>query len=65
MDRLEMVNGLECKICMNTYKMFYVEDTEDYMYRRRPPSATKAERYEAQKKREADRFHAWLESKLK
>jgi paired amphipathic helix protein Sin3a len=64
MDRLEMVNGLECKICMNTYKMFYVEDTEDYMFRRRPQSATKAQRYDAQRKRETDRFHTLMEAKV-
>ncbi|KAI9332798.1 hypothetical protein BDR26DRAFT_868930, partial [Obelidium mucronatum] len=34
-DIVEMRSGLELKICLNTYKMFFVEDTEDYFARRR------------------------------
>ncbi|KAJ3140366.1 Transcriptional regulatory protein sin3 [Physocladia obscura] len=34
-DTVEMRSGLELKICLNTYKMFFVEDTEDYFARRR------------------------------
>jgi len=26
--------NLECKICINTYKLFYVENTEDSLYRK-------------------------------
>jgi paired amphipathic helix protein Sin3a len=26
---------LECKICINTYKLFYVEHTEDALFRKR------------------------------
>eukprot|EP01135_Chromosphaera_perkinsii_P004375 Nk52_evm26s279 gene=Nk52_evmTU26s279 len=32
-ERLEARNGLQCKICVNTFKMFYVENSSDYMYR--------------------------------
>lgn len=27
-------NGLECKICLTTYRLFYVQDTHDFFYRR-------------------------------
>ncbi|KAL9657605.1 hypothetical protein ABK040_012685 [Willaertia magna] len=39
-------NGLECKICIATFKMFYVEDTEDFLFRksRQTTSAQKQER---------------------
>ncbi|KAJ3385626.1 Transcriptional regulatory protein sin3 [Entophlyctis sp. JEL0112] len=33
LDTVEMRSGLELKICLNTYKMFFVEDTEDYFAR--------------------------------
>lgn len=26
--------NLECKICINTYKLFYVENTEDSLFRK-------------------------------
>jgi len=35
MEDLDIHNGLECKICLNTYKLFYVEDTEDYFHRKK------------------------------
>jgi paired amphipathic helix protein Sin3a len=35
MDNLLFINGLECKVCMATYKLFYVEDTTDFMYRKK------------------------------
>jgi histone deacetylase complex regulatory component SIN3 len=34
LDGVDVVNGLECKICISSYKLFYVENTEDYFYRR-------------------------------
>jgi len=34
MQNVEQKNSLECRICLNTYRLFYVEDTEDYFYRR-------------------------------
>lgn len=30
--------NLECKICVNTYKMFFVENSEDYLYRKKTSS---------------------------
>jgi hypothetical protein len=26
-------NNLECRICLSTYRLFYVEDTEDFFFR--------------------------------
>jgi paired amphipathic helix protein Sin3a len=31
-SNVEVVNGLECRICLNTYRLFYVQDTEDYFF---------------------------------
>eukprot|EP00818_Percolomonas_sp_WS_P000217 CAMPEP_0117450034 /NCGR_PEP_ID=MMETSP0759-20121206/8256_1 /TAXON_ID=63605 /ORGANISM="Percolomonas cosmopolitus, Strain WS" /LENGTH=1012 /DNA_ID=CAMNT_0005242535 /DNA_START=38 /DNA_END=3076 /DNA_ORIENTATION=- len=31
---VQLLNGLECKICIATFKMFYVQDTWDLMVRR-------------------------------
>jgi len=34
MENVEIENRLECKICLSTYRLFYVEDTEDFFYRK-------------------------------
>eukprot|EP00005_Dracoamoeba_jomungandri_P004864 CAMPEP_0174252262 /NCGR_PEP_ID=MMETSP0439-20130205/1801_1 /TAXON_ID=0 /ORGANISM="Stereomyxa ramosa, Strain Chinc5" /LENGTH=1190 /DNA_ID=CAMNT_0015332775 /DNA_START=101 /DNA_END=3673 /DNA_ORIENTATION=+ len=34
MDNVIIQNNLECKICLSTYRLFYVEDTEDFLYRK-------------------------------
>ena len=34
-DSITAHSGLELKICVNTYKMFFVDNTEDYFYRKR------------------------------
>ncbi|KAJ3025811.1 UNVERIFIED_CONTAM: Transcriptional regulatory protein sin3 [Siphonaria sp. JEL0065] len=39
-DIVVMKSGLELKICLNTYKMFFVEDTEDYFARRKVSGIT-------------------------
>ncbi|KAI8615126.1 hypothetical protein BC830DRAFT_1124114 [Chytriomyces sp. MP71] len=41
-DTVEMRSGLELKICLNTYKMFFVEDTEDFFARRHVADAATA-----------------------
>lgn len=33
MENLEVVNSLECRICLSTYRLFFVENTEDYLCR--------------------------------
>ena len=35
---IETKSGLELKICVNTYKIFFVDNTEDFFYRRRSKS---------------------------
>lgn len=37
-----IVNGLECKVCIATYKMFFVEETEDLFRRVKGSAATAA-----------------------
>ena len=50
---------LECKICVNTYKMFFVENTEDWFVRLvRPPTQADTR---AHNLRSRTRFHAWLQ----
>lgn len=34
MENVAVSNGLECKICLTTYRLFYVQDTHDFFYRR-------------------------------
>jgi paired amphipathic helix protein Sin3a len=34
MENVVVSNGLECKICLTTYRLFYVQDTHDFFYRR-------------------------------
>lgn len=34
MEGIFVFNGLECKICLTTYRLFYVQDTQDFFYRR-------------------------------
>jgi hypothetical protein len=36
MENVVVSNGLECKICLTTYRLFYVQDTHDFFYRRYP-----------------------------
>eukprot|EP01090_Pellita_catalonica_P004226 TRINITY_DN14064_c0_g1_i1.p1 TRINITY_DN14064_c0_g1~~TRINITY_DN14064_c0_g1_i1.p1 ORF type:complete len:976 (+),score=212.24 TRINITY_DN14064_c0_g1_i1:59-2986(+) len=41
LENVAIKNGLECKICLSTYKMFYVEETEDHLYRKGTAGRTK------------------------
>lgn len=59
MERVELYNGLECKICLTTYKLFYVEDTEDYFHRRRRTPKTAASTAASRTKRQ-QKFNTWL-----
>jgi hypothetical protein len=58
-------NELECKICIATFKMFYVEDTEDLLFRDRR-KFSKEERLkrkqliEKMKKKRSKRWNLWL-----
>jgi histone deacetylase complex regulatory component SIN3 len=39
---VETKSGLELKICVNTYKIFFVDNTEDYFRRKRPVNSGSA-----------------------
>ncbi|KAJ3249630.1 Transcriptional regulatory protein sin3 [Chytriomyces hyalinus] len=59
-DAIEMRSGLELKICLNTYKMFFVEDTEDYFARRGMKKAGRTAASNAQAK---EKLNAWIEER--
>ncbi|KAI8840628.1 hypothetical protein BJ741DRAFT_561197 [Chytriomyces cf. hyalinus JEL632] len=59
-DAVESRSGLELKICLNTYKMFFVEDTEDYFARRGVKKAGRTEASDGQAKETLD---AWIEER--
>jgi paired amphipathic helix protein Sin3a len=42
-QNVETKSGLELKICMNTYKIFFVDNTEDYFYRKKNADSNKVE----------------------
>jgi len=63
MDNVEVHNALEVKIA-NTYKMFFVEETEDFFHRRRPQSRLTLERFDQLKKTGIDKLHRWQEGRL-
>lgn len=58
---VETSSGLELKICVNTYKIFFVDNTEDYF--RRKKNTTAAADIAGIGKREA-LFRGWLDSHL-
>ncbi|KAJ3325830.1 Transcriptional regulatory protein sin3 [Gonapodya sp. JEL0774] len=60
---VETISGLELKICLNTYRIFFVENTEDYFARRRRGSPTKADVAQGNLIR-ANRFRRWEEERI-
>ena len=60
---VETKSGLELKICVNTYKIFFVDNTEDY-FRRKKPNGNTSEAILANSNLETRkrRFTDWLES---
>jgi paired amphipathic helix protein Sin3a len=65
---VETKSGLELKICVNTYKIFFVDNTEDYFCRRRPTSKSSLGLSETSKpvknakNSRSNKFHKWLDS---
>lgn len=59
-EGVTVVNGLECKICSNTFRHFYVEETEDFFYR--SGRLSKARSYRCAKK--IQKLHNWVQSRL-
>merc|ERR1712130_674759 len=49
-----ILNNLEYKVCLATYKMFYVEDTTDLLYRKQQQNHAQT------KKLDSDKFAKWL-----
>lgn len=56
---IQSQSGLELKICVNTYRIFFVNDTEDYFRRKHTLSADDLDSFKA--KRHA-KFRSWLDS---
>lgn len=55
-----LLNGLECKICIATFKIFYVQGTSDVMVRKKlqKPNLT------LQKELQINNFHQWIEKRI-
>jgi paired amphipathic helix protein Sin3a len=63
---VETKSGLELKICVNTYKIFFVDNTEDYFRRRAPMNRSSlgllhTEQDVSLTEKRKDRFIDWLE----
>jgi len=44
LENMDIYNGLECRVCLTTYRLFYVENTEDYLYKKGHTIKTKKPR---------------------
>mmetsp|Transcript_17410 Transcript_17410/g.27220 ORF Transcript_17410/g.27220 Transcript_17410/m.27220 type:complete len:229 (+) Transcript_17410:1201-1887(+) len=51
--------GLECKLCLSTYRLFFVEETEDFLYRK---GSRRAARESLPSSRRDTKFRRWLDS---
>ena len=60
-DEAEVSNLLECKLNVNTYKLFFVENTEDFLFRRRPAGTSTSDLARARAPQSQERFRRWLE----
>lgn len=58
-DDLCVMNGLECKVCIATLKLFFVEDTCDLLYRKKT-SVSVPPTYE----KRTEKFHEFLAARL-
>ncbi|WFD27686.1 hypothetical protein MNAN1_002689 [Malassezia nana] len=61
-SRFLIKNGLDIRVCMKTYRLFFVQDTEDVLVRIRPAETTGAAARHAASRRE--RWHEWLDARL-
>ena len=55
-------SGLEVKICINTYKIFFVDTTEDFF--KRKGSGQSREKHNEDRARRAKKMDAWLKATL-
>jgi paired amphipathic helix protein Sin3a len=53
-------SGLEVKICINTYKIFFVNTTEDFF--KRKGSSVSSEKHKESRKKRQEKMQAWLKS---
>ncbi|KAM0754468.1 hypothetical protein T439DRAFT_345411 [Meredithblackwellia eburnea MCA 4105] len=51
-------SSLQCRICLRSYRIFYVQDTEDVIFRRAAPKEV-----EGLAKKRSDRFALWVEER--
>lgn len=61
---IESYSGLELKICVNTYKIFFVDNTEDYFRRVKKTVVSATQRQAAlatQQRVRRNKFEKWLE----
>ncbi|KAJ3087675.1 Transcriptional regulatory protein sin3 [Quaeritorhiza haematococci] len=58
---VEARGGLELKICVNTYKIFFVDNTEDYFRRKKAVSSRAG--FEEGKEIRSKKFRQWLTSR--
>eukprot|EP01096_Ripella_sp_DP13-Kostka_P010862 TRINITY_DN433_c0_g2_i2.p1 TRINITY_DN433_c0_g2~~TRINITY_DN433_c0_g2_i2.p1 ORF type:complete len:1109 (-),score=559.54 TRINITY_DN433_c0_g2_i2:192-3518(-) len=60
MENLEIDNKLTGKLCLSTYRLFYVEETEDYYYRK---GQMRHSQRSHNSSRQCDRLHHLMESR--
>jgi paired amphipathic helix protein Sin3a len=69
---VETQSGLELKICVNTYKIFFVDNTEDYFRRKQSamsssllnlPNSERAEAESLSRKKRSAKMVGWIASK--
>eukprot|EP01091_Cochliopodium_minus_P011255 TRINITY_DN3141_c0_g1_i1.p1 TRINITY_DN3141_c0_g1~~TRINITY_DN3141_c0_g1_i1.p1 ORF type:complete len:1500 (-),score=471.01 TRINITY_DN3141_c0_g1_i1:9-4409(-) len=61
-----IINGLECKICSDSYKIIYVQDSSDYFKRKREPqNEEKKELLHESSERRKKRFAKWMKANTK
>ena len=59
--RFIVKNALDIRVCIKTYRLFFVQDTEDVFVRlQAPPSQDETARRAARRR---DRWHAWLSAR--
>ena len=59
--RFIVKNALDIRVCIQTYRLFFVQDTEDVFVRlQAPPSPDETARRDARRR---DRWHAWLSAR--
>lgn len=60
-------NGLEIKVCISTYRLFFGQESEDYFARLLPKSTRDRQdrKMKALNKKRVSKFNDWLESKHK